>query len=69
MKDRRLIHIGESWEKSNISSSSFNPAHPVKIIIHGYNSDMFLGPLIGMKDGKNINCMELESINIKLTFK
>uniref|UniRef100_A0AAG5DUT5 Lipase domain-containing protein n=1 Tax=Anopheles atroparvus TaxID=41427 RepID=A0AAG5DUT5_ANOAO len=47
--DRQYIHIDESWEASNISSSYFNPAHPVKVIIHGYNADMFLTPLINMK--------------------
>ncbi|XP_050089310.1 uncharacterized protein LOC126573332 [Anopheles aquasalis] len=47
--DRQYIHIDESWEKSNLSSSYFNPSHPVKVIIHGYNADMFLTPLINMK--------------------
>lgn len=51
VNDRQLVHIDETWELSNISTSYFNPAHPVKIIIHGYNSDMFLQPLIDMKDG------------------
>lgn len=49
--DRQRIHIEDSWNRSNISSSYFNPNHPAKIIIHGYNSDMFLSPLIQMKDG------------------
>lgn len=49
--DRQLVHVDDTWKKSNISSSHFNPNHPVKIIIHGYNSDMFLSPLIQMKDG------------------
>lgn len=50
--DRQLVHVDDSWNKSNISRSNFNPNHPVKIIIHGYNSDMFLSPLIQMKDGQ-----------------
>lgn len=50
--DRQTIHVDETWAKSNISQSNFNPNHPVKIIIHGYNSDMFLTPLIQMKEGK-----------------
>lgn len=50
--DRQRIHIDETWEKSNLSTSHFNPADPVKIIIHGYNSDMFLSSLIEMKDGE-----------------
>lgn len=52
MRDRQLIHIDESLELSNLSTSYFDPKNPVKIIIHGYNSDMFLQPLIDMKDGK-----------------
>lgn len=52
VQDRQLVHVDESWELSNISASYFNPKHPTKIIIHGYNSDMFLQPLIDMKDGK-----------------
>uniref|UniRef100_A0A2C9GRW6 Uncharacterized protein n=1 Tax=Anopheles arabiensis TaxID=7173 RepID=A0A2C9GRW6_ANOAR len=47
--DRQYIHIDETWEQSNLSSSYFNPSHPVKVIIHGYNADMFLTPLINMK--------------------
>lgn len=51
-RDRQSIHADETWDKSNLSSSNFNPMHPTKIIIHGYNSDMFLTPLIEMKDGE-----------------
>lgn len=50
--ERQAIHIGDSWENSNLSESNFNPFIPNKVIIHGYNSDMFLNPLIQMKDGK-----------------
>lgn len=49
--DRQMVHIDETWENSNLSMSNFNPKHAVKIIIHGYNSDMFLTPLIDMKTG------------------
>lgn len=47
--DRQAIHVDESWEKSNLSTSFFDPQFPVKIIVHGYNSDMQLTPLIDMK--------------------
>lgn len=52
MRDRQYIHIAGSLKSSNISLSYFDAKNPVKIIIHGYNSDMFLQPLIDMKDGK-----------------
>lgn len=52
IKDRQLVHIDENWDSSNISSSFFDANDPIKIIIHGYNSDMFLQPLIDMKDGR-----------------
>lgn len=50
--DRQPIAIGETWDKSNLSSSHFDPDLPTKIIMHGFNSDMYLTPLIDMKDGK-----------------
>lgn len=50
-QDRQLIHVDETWDKSNLSNSNFNPSEPSKIIVHGYNSDMFLTPLIQMKGG------------------
>lgn len=53
-RDRQYIFVDESWEKSNLSESYFNSNHPVKIILHGYNSDMFLTPLIQMKEGLSI---------------
>lgn len=49
---RQYLKIGRTWEQSNISHSYFNPHHEVKIILHGYNSDMYLTPLIDMKDGE-----------------
>lgn len=51
LNDRQLIYVSDTWEKSNLSTSHFDPSDPVKIIIHGYNSDMYLTPLIDMKDG------------------
>lgn len=53
LNDRQLIQVADTWEKSNLSLSHFDPMDPVKIIIHGYNSDMFLTPLIEMKDGES----------------
>ncbi|XP_055918639.1 uncharacterized protein LOC129950742 [Eupeodes corollae] len=50
MMDRQRIWIDTTLEKSNISDSFFNAAHPTKIIIHGYNSNMFLDMLFEMKD-------------------
>lgn len=50
--DRQKIHIDKTLENSNLSNSAFNPHFPTKIIIHGYNSDMFLGSLINIKDGE-----------------
>lgn len=47
--DRQPIHVDRTWETSNISSSFYDPRFPVKVIIHGYNSDMQLTPLIDMK--------------------
>uniref|UniRef100_A0A8D8C9D9 Pancreatic lipase-related protein 2 n=1 Tax=Culex pipiens TaxID=7175 RepID=A0A8D8C9D9_CULPI len=48
-EDRQYVHIADTMEKSNLSSSYFNPSLPTKVIIHGYNADMFLAPLINMK--------------------
>lgn len=62
VQDRQLVHVDETWELSNISASYFDPKHPTKIIIHGYNSDMFLQPLIDMKDGKLEQLEELEKL-------
>lgn len=53
-EDRQYVHIDETLEKSNLSSSYFNPSLPTKVIIHGYNGDMFLEPLIKMK-GEYLN--------------
>lgn len=50
-QDRQLIWIDETTDKSNLSNSYFNSNHPTKVIVHGYNSDMFLTPLIQMKEG------------------
>lgn len=50
--DRQLIHASDTWEKSNLSSSYFDPDYATKVIMHGFNSDMYLTSLIDMKDGK-----------------
>lgn len=47
--ERQPIHVGADWESSNISSSFYDARFPAKIIVHGYNSDMQLTPLIDMK--------------------
>lgn len=50
--ERQLIHVDDTRDASNLSSSFFNPQHPSKIIIHGFRSDMFLTPLYAMKMGE-----------------
>lgn len=48
----QLIHIDDTSDGSNLSSSSFDPQRPSKIIIHGFRSSMFLTPLFQMKTGE-----------------
>lgn len=43
------IAIGNTIDNSNITKSDFDYRLPTKIIIHGYNSDMFLGALVEIK--------------------
>ncbi|RZC34100.1 uncharacterized protein BDFB_009704, partial [Asbolus verrucosus] len=43
------VRIGADPGVSNLSSTAFNPALPTKIIIHGYNSDMYLNVLVEIK--------------------
>lgn len=43
------ITIGDTIDDSNITKSDFDYRLPTKIIIHGYNSDMFLGALVEIK--------------------
>lgn len=50
--ESQLIHVDETWEASNLSSSFFNPRQASKIIIHGFRADMFLTPLFEMKTGE-----------------
>lgn len=50
--EQQLIHIDDTWEASNLSTSFFNPREPSKIIIHGFRADMYLTPLFEMKTGK-----------------
>ncbi|XP_036329852.1 uncharacterized protein LOC118741994 [Rhagoletis pomonella] len=47
--DRQCLHIDETLDKSNITNSNFNPRYQTKIIIHGYNADMFMGTLQRMR--------------------
>lgn len=49
--DRQHLKIDNNLEASNITNSFYDSKHPSKIIIHGYNSDMFLNPLQMMKMG------------------
>ena len=51
-KDRQNLKIGNSRQDTNLTSSFFQPRLPTKIILHGYNADMFMHPLIQMKDGE-----------------
>ncbi|XP_067624824.1 lipase member H [Eurosta solidaginis] len=43
--DRQCLVIDETLDKSNLTNSNFNPRSPTKIIIHGYNADMFMNSL------------------------
>lgn len=49
---QQLIHVDDSLDKSNLSSSSFDPGRPSKIIIHGFRAGMYLTPLFRMKTGE-----------------
>lgn len=51
VNDKQLIHVDNTVENSNLSSSFFDPRHSTKIIIHGYRSDIYLTPLHEMKHG------------------
>lgn len=55
LNDSQLIHIDETWNASNLSTSLFNPQHPSKIFVHGFRADMFLTPLFEMKTGESCN--------------
>ena len=43
------VRLGADPFVSNLSQSAFNSTLPTKIVIHGYNSDMFLNGLLQMK--------------------
>lgn len=63
LMDRQSIYIDDSLAKSNLTDSYFNPRYPTKILIHGYNSDMFLNPLQRMRDGEfNITRFIIENL-------
>ena len=53
--DRQYLYIDSNLDDSNLTKSYYDSKHPSKIIIHGYNSDMFLHPLQMMKMGKIID--------------
>lgn len=50
--DRQAIYASDSPNKSNLSTSNFDYELPTKVIMHGFNSDMYLSSLIDMKDGE-----------------
>ncbi|XP_017769255.1 PREDICTED: uncharacterized protein LOC108557306 [Nicrophorus vespilloides] len=49
------IRIGAEEGSSNISSTSFNLSRPIKIVVHGYNSDMYINGLVEIKNQYLIN--------------
>ncbi|XP_012251299.2 lipase member H [Athalia rosae] len=48
MNDSQQINISK-FGSSNIRQTDFNANNPTKIIIHGYNSDMFLDTLVSIR--------------------
>jgi hypothetical protein len=38
-----------------LRSFNFNPSHPTKLIIHGYNSDMDLDSLVDVRKGESLS--------------
>ncbi|XP_075152328.1 pancreatic triacylglycerol lipase-like [Haematobia irritans] len=48
--DRQYIYVDATLQDSNLTQSFFDKNHPSKILIHGYNADMFLHPLHMMKN-------------------
>lgn len=48
----QAIKVGDSLADSNLLETLFDPKQPVKIVIHGYNSDMTLGPLVEIRKRK-----------------
>lgn len=52
IENKQLIHIDDTSDASNLSTSFFDPQRPSKIIIHGFRSDMYLTPLYRMKAGE-----------------
>ncbi|XP_059222111.1 pancreatic lipase-related protein 2 [Stomoxys calcitrans] len=48
--DRQYIQVDGTLQDSNLTESFFDKNHPSKILIHGYNADMFLHPLYMMKN-------------------
>ncbi|XP_023288828.1 lipase member H-A-like [Orussus abietinus] len=48
LDESQRINVTDSW--SNLRETNFNPSHPTKIIIHGYNSDMYLDTLVDIRN-------------------
>lgn len=48
----QYLNIDETFDKSNLTNSNFNPRYQTKIIIHGYNADMYMSTLQRMKYGE-----------------
>ncbi|CAO1409451.1 unnamed protein product [Diamesa hyperborea] len=72
VNDKQLIHVDDTVEHSNLSSSYFNPRHSSKIIIHGYRSDFYLTPLYEMKheylQQDNFNIFYVDWYNLSSSF-
>lgn len=51
------ITIGINSGESNLNETSFDPSKPSKIIIHGYNSDMYLNVLVEIRKGKHYSLL------------
>ncbi|XP_014103240.1 pancreatic triacylglycerol lipase [Bactrocera oleae] len=45
----QYLNIDETSDKSNLTNSNFNPRYQTKIIIHGYNADMYMNSMQRMK--------------------
>lgn len=46
------ITVGTNNWESNLNETKFDPSKPSKIIIHGYNSDMYLNVLVEIRRGR-----------------
>lgn len=64
--DRQYLYIDNSLSTSNLTDSYYDSKHPSKIIIHGYNADMFMHPLQMMKMGKRSYIFALKLLKLIL---